>query len=217
MSTTPRTIIVGITPGQSTASYTLAPGLAQYVQSVYVEVDNTAGADTRPLLTVSEQSGVVIAKKRQGESITAGTSGSATWALRLTDETAASGTAAGFIRYVFANTGSWLSITTTGTGPSGDGVFFNDSGGGFKFVATNPVFGELLVQVPFVHLLTANNDLRLQDNGDATWNGQFLTLTYAAGVEIDTNGGDVLVDLNAAGDKFVVNDSGGNPIFTLTG
>ncbi len=75
--------------GVDTQSYKLAPGLLQYVESVYVEVDNSAGGDARPTLTVSEQSGVVIAKKRQGEAIASGDTGSATWALRLTDEQAA--------------------------------------------------------------------------------------------------------------------------------
>lgn len=78
-------------PGNGTATqqFELAPGLLQYVQSVYVEIDNTAGADARPTLTLSEQSGVVIAKKRQGEAIPAAGTGSATWALRLDDEHAA--------------------------------------------------------------------------------------------------------------------------------
>lgn len=91
----PRTIVVPISNTSDTVAYTLAPGLAQYVQSVYVEVDNTAGSDARATLTVSEQAGVVIAKKRQGEAIPAGDTGSATWALRLTDEDAATPSSGG--------------------------------------------------------------------------------------------------------------------------
>ncbi len=72
--------------GTDTQQYELAPGLLQYVESVYVEIDNSGGGDARPTLTLAEQSGVVIAKKRQGEAIGGGNSGSATWALRLTDE-----------------------------------------------------------------------------------------------------------------------------------
>jgi hypothetical protein len=81
----PRTINIGGSRA-ATQQFELAPGLLQYVQSVYVEIDNSAGAAARPTLTLSEQSGVVIAKKRQGESIPAAGTGSATWALRLDDE-----------------------------------------------------------------------------------------------------------------------------------
>ena len=91
MSTEPRTIQPPFDPGQSSLAYTLAPGLVQYVQAVYIEVDASGSGDVRPVLTVKEQSGVVIAKKRQGESITGGGSGSATWALRLTDESGGGG------------------------------------------------------------------------------------------------------------------------------
>ncbi len=82
---TTRTIVVSGN-GTDTLSYQLAPGLAQYVQSVLVNVDATAAADVQPTLKVKEQTGVVIAAKRQGEAITGGTAGSATWALRLDDE-----------------------------------------------------------------------------------------------------------------------------------
>jgi hypothetical protein len=77
-------------PGNGTATqqFELAPGLLQYVQAVYVDVDNSGGTATSPTLTVSEQSGVVIAKKQQGKTIDAGVTGSATWALRLDDEVA---------------------------------------------------------------------------------------------------------------------------------
>lgn len=96
-------------PGSQTDTqqYELAPGLLQYVQSVYVVVDNTAGAAAKPTLTISEQSGVVIAKKRQGESIPAAGSGSATWALRLTDEGGAG------IQFDIENVGGFLHVTAS--------------------------------------------------------------------------------------------------------
>lgn len=106
----PRTIRVGISGTSAVESYTLASGLAQYVEAVYVEVDNTAGADAQPLVTLSDQSGVVINKKRQGGTITGGDTGSASWALRVADETT------GVIRYVFPNVGAWLAIEATGQG-----------------------------------------------------------------------------------------------------
>jgi hypothetical protein len=64
----------------------LPPGLLQYVQSVLVQVDATAAPAVRPTLSIAEQSGVVIATKRQGEAIPAADTGTATWALRLVDE-----------------------------------------------------------------------------------------------------------------------------------
>lgn len=75
--------------GTQAQAFTLDPGLFQYVQSVLVEVDNTAGPDVRPTLSVQTVNGAPIADKRQGEVIPAGDTGRATWALRLTDEGAA--------------------------------------------------------------------------------------------------------------------------------
>jgi hypothetical protein len=114
VSAQPRTIVVPLTPGQATAEYQLAPGLAQYVQSVYIEVDNTAGADARPVLTFSEQAGVVIGKKEQGRTITAGGTGSASWFLRGTDETAAGGAVAGQLG---TYTSFGLTVPTNSTTP----------------------------------------------------------------------------------------------------
>ncbi len=85
--------------GTDTQQHELAPGLLQYVESVYVEIDNSAGGDARPTLTLAEQSGVVIAKKRQGEAIGGGNSGSATWALRLTDEQPAAAVQSAYARF----------------------------------------------------------------------------------------------------------------------
>jgi hypothetical protein len=75
--------------GTSVQAFTLDPGLLQYVQSVFVTVDNSGGGDIQPTLTVQTNNAVPIAKKQQGRSIAAGDSGSATWALRLDDETVA--------------------------------------------------------------------------------------------------------------------------------
>jgi hypothetical protein len=69
-----------------TQSFELAPGILQYVQSVLIEVDTTASADTTPQLTVKTQDGVPVADKAQGKAMTGGASGRATWALRLDDE-----------------------------------------------------------------------------------------------------------------------------------
>ncbi len=113
--TEPRTINL---PGSRarTQTYELAPGLLQYVQAVYVEIDNTAGAATSPLLAVSEQSGVVIAKKAQTGAIGAGTSGSATWALRLDDETPQVNTS-GFLHWGTNTDSGSQGLTLDGHGP----------------------------------------------------------------------------------------------------
>lgn len=74
-----------------TQEFTLDPGLFQYVQSVLVQIDNTAGPDITPTLTVATVNGTPIADKTQGSVIPAGDTGRATWALRLTDEGAGGG------------------------------------------------------------------------------------------------------------------------------
>ena len=121
----PRTIIVPLTSPGQTATYRLAPGVTQYIQSVVATVDTSASGDVTPVLTISEQSGVVVGDKQQTNAITGGGSGRATWALGLADETLP---ASGFIRYDFENSGDYLDIATTGVSPvSGEGVQFTVS------------------------------------------------------------------------------------------
>jgi len=72
--------------GGSTMSYRLPAGLFQYVESVYVELDTSGASDARPELAIATDNGVVMARKRQGEDVLGGDTGSATWALRLDDE-----------------------------------------------------------------------------------------------------------------------------------
>lgn len=84
----PRTIVV---PGNGTnsLSFVIEPGVTLDVESVLAGVDATgAGGPVTATLSVSEQAGVVIANKRQGETVDAGVTGSATWALRLADDAA---------------------------------------------------------------------------------------------------------------------------------
>ncbi len=83
----PRTINAPVN-GTGTVSFTLPPGITLDLQAVFATIDATAAGATTAELTISEQSGVVIAKKRQGETVDAGVTGSATWALRLGDESA---------------------------------------------------------------------------------------------------------------------------------
>lgn len=93
--------------GTQTQSFVLDPGLFQYVQSVLVEIDNTAGPDVQPTLTVETNNGVALADKQQGRSIPAGDTGRATWALRLDDEKRT-------IDRIFSSDGSILVFDPTG-------------------------------------------------------------------------------------------------------
>ncbi len=172
--------------GTDTQSYELAPGLLQYVQAVYVTVDNSAGGDARPTLTLSEQSGVVIAKKRQGEAIAAGDTGSATWALRLTDEQNETGE----IRYDTVNVGDWLYVETTGHGgPDSKGIEFQDSAGrGISLLSDG---GTILIQKPTGPGHTA-------PDFDANLDGMLLQGTGDMAVQSDAN-----LTLTGSGDTSV--------------
>jgi hypothetical protein len=83
--------ITGKTPGSgaSSLSYTI-PGSGLDLESVYAVIDASAAtADVTAELTITDQSGVVIAKRTQALTVPAGDTGSATWALRLDDDNAA--------------------------------------------------------------------------------------------------------------------------------
>ncbi len=150
--------------GTDTQSYELAPGLLQYVQAVYVEIDNTAGADARPTLTLAEQSGVVIAKKRQGEPVAAGDTGSATWALRLTDEGGGTNTLG--LHWGTNTDATSLGLTLNAQGP----VLIDTSGFGYT--------------------VTTDGGAISEDTGGNTYN----TSTDGGGYTVDTGGGSALFD-----------------------
>jgi hypothetical protein len=91
----PRTIDAPIPGPANTQVFTLPPGVTLNVEAVYIEVDTTgAGGPVTGELTIAEQSGVVIAKKPQSQTVDPGIAGTATWALRLGDD-AAGGTPSG--------------------------------------------------------------------------------------------------------------------------
>lgn len=92
----PRTIDAPIDGPAVTQTFVLPKGVTLDVEAVYIEVNaGGAGGPVTAELTISESSGVVIAKKRQSAPIDPGGPGSATWALRLGDEAAAAGGGAG--------------------------------------------------------------------------------------------------------------------------
>lgn len=114
MAGEPRTIDAEIPGPAQTQTFSLPQGVTLDLESVYIEVDTSgAGGPVGAELTIAEQSGVVIAKKRQAEKIDAGGAGSATWALRLADEAAA---AAGGITLIKNNDGSITVLN--GAGPT---------------------------------------------------------------------------------------------------
>lgn len=82
---TPRTVVLPVDGTNNVESFTLPPAIDFKVQSVYVEFDGSTGSVT-PELSISEQSGQVIARKRQSEATDAVNPASATWALRLADD-----------------------------------------------------------------------------------------------------------------------------------
>lgn len=96
--------------GTDTVSYSLPPGLFQYVESIRAVIDNTGGGvAVKPELEVATANGVVIATTKQSESIPAGDTGGATFALRLTSG-GASTPVGGGIDFDIDNEGGWLYV-----------------------------------------------------------------------------------------------------------
>lgn len=147
--------------GTGTLTYPLAPGVFQYIQSVLIEVDNGAGPDTRPVLSVQTHDGVAVADKTQGSVIPAGDTGRATWALRLTDETAGGG--GGFVP---TDTNSSNLYDGSANVPAGGVQLpWNDGGGAALLDLTNPLAPT--VNVAGVYALTIGIDGAAQPIGAA--------------------------------------------------
>jgi hypothetical protein len=107
--------------GTNSATFPMPNNVPLAVSSVLATINNAAGGDTTAELVVRDSSGEVIATKRQSEVIPAGGTGTATFALRLTDEGAAG--AAGIEFDTFPQAGTWLYIETTGSDPNtGNGL-----------------------------------------------------------------------------------------------
>jgi hypothetical protein len=177
----PRTIVVGLESLGPQATYQLAPGLAQYVQSVYAEVDTSGSGDVEATLTIREQAGVVIAKKRQGETIDGSGAGSATWALRLDDNQ----TASGAIRYKVLNSGEWLDIETTGHGASG--------GEGMRIATTgSDPANNMEINSDVQLAVRAGTNLLLEASELVAMN----VFTQGAAFILDTNNGPILLRMN---------------------
>lgn len=216
LSETIRTIRVGITGTSSAASYTLAPGLAQYVESVYIEVNNGAASGVHPVLTIAEQAGVVIAKRRQGGTIAAGNTGSATWALRLSGDDSGDTGLTG-IFYDTANSGDWLEVATTGSqayapaqGSAAGNTFGQVFDAGYSADA-------ILLQARdlFVELF---NNLFVESNGGS------MSFLSPGGFTIDSSASALLIKsgagaltLNSQGGGLTLDDEGGGVTLNATG
>ncbi len=204
-----------------------------------MEVTNAAAVDVNPVLTISEQTGVVIAKQEQSRAIAAGTSGTASWFLRAADEGAGGGSGIQFD--TDPQTGDWLLVTTTGTNPSTfDGIDLVASG---DIVAhsDNRITLEGTNQVDLESsLVNASADVFLvsSDDIELTGGGGFGFLLDVEKVQIvsgsDTNisaddnmnlGGDLLTFIRTAhGDTVIrigtshnvnVLDPSGNKVFQI--
>lgn len=98
--------LTGKTPGNGSNSLTYTiPGAGLDLESVYAVIDaSLAATDVTAELTITDQSGVVIAKRTQSVTVPSGDTGSATWALRL-DDAGAGGALTGAIeRVAYAQT-----------------------------------------------------------------------------------------------------------------
>lgn len=214
---TPRTIVIAGN-GTSVLDYNLPPGVYQYVQAVLANIDNTAGAAIRPTLRVKEQTGTVIATTRPAESIPAGGSGSTTWALRLSDSSAATGSA-GIVYDLEPQSGGFLfSDTTTGTTGSGYGTEIIDTSGAGVHIMSDYGGGA-------GNMLIENNGdagTIVQDAGSSglillAYGGPaLLEGTAVAIVSTDLASPGVTITLAGGGtNDLTVNDSLGNPIFRV--
>ena len=138
MAASPRTIVVRGT-GTNSASFEIPGGVDMAVQAVLVNVDASAAGDTTAELQIIEQSGVVIAAKRQADVIPAGGSGSATWALRL-DDGGAGANLTGFLHWGANTDAANQGLTLTGHGAfnftTGGNSFSTGTGGGAYSVTT---------------------------------------------------------------------------------
>jgi hypothetical protein len=142
---TPRTVVVPGAGGNS-LSFEIPPGVEFDVESVLADVDTSAAGATFGELSIADQSGVVIATKRQGLPIPGGSSGTETWALGLNDEEAAAAAATAPFCAAGIN-GSYVvnnnALTNIGIDPgalqdSGQGVFGEDiTAGGVTGVKIN--------------------------------------------------------------------------------
>ncbi len=170
-------------------SFTLPEHLGVQVESVHVEIDNTAGPDVTPTLQVQDASAATVARAEQDAAIPGGDTGSATFALRAGDSR-------GGIRYGRHNSGTWLDVATTTV----DG-FTGDTGAGkaVTFDMPNNANGGSLV------VRNGTGDTVFDAGGDSAGNygidlraGGLGSLNISAPFTFWDNGGGIVRILNVS-------------------
>lgn len=207
----------------ATKTFVMPASVELDVQSVVATIDNSSGATpVTATITIKDQGGEVIDANAQSETIPAGGTGLATFARRLVDRSA-TGTAAGFIKYDFLNSGDWLNIKTTSSS-GGDGMVFEAELGDVRFFVDDAATGAFRVDSPFVRFDTSGVSLRLLDSGEtfftgdlgATWSFGGFALSSDGGIDLDASSGahNITLDITT-GQSVQVNDHLGNPIFRV--
>lgn len=197
----PRTIVVNPDSAPTNSlSFTLPPGVAIDVESVLAAIDATAAGDTTATLTIADSSGAVIARKAQGQVVTGGVVGSATWALRLTDDGGGAGPDLGDVRFNDLNDElplRWLEVTTNDRGPSGSSVKFHAQPSFNVFVDdAGPPFTALFG----VTVNASNTRLSLtHDTADVTGYSHLRLISDTGDVVMTAGGGDVKIRAFIAG------------------
>lgn len=116
-------------PGPS-ATFQIPADVVPFVDSIYAEIDNTAGSDTTPTLEIRGPNGDTVAAVPQDDVVPGGDTGRATWALRLPGKRGGSaGTSS--LPAAFVNTNSTVTLNTwtvnTYTAISWDALRTNDA------------------------------------------------------------------------------------------
>jgi hypothetical protein len=84
-----QTVEVALSDPGPSATFPIPADIVPFVDSVYAEIDNSAGSDTVPTLEVRGPNGDTVAAVPQSDTLPGGDTGRATWALRLAAKAAA--------------------------------------------------------------------------------------------------------------------------------
>lgn len=224
-------------------TFTMPGGVALKVLSVVATINNGAGVAVTPELTIKEASGAVIATKRQGSTIPAGDTGTATFALRLSAEAAA---AAGIKFDTTPQSGGYLLVTTTGNNPATSyGIDLqgvddirvqttdiieldasdiliqggNSSITGPKTSSFLLSIGGIVIQQPVgstgdISVTSRDQLLLVSTNLLSAQTNAAMQLGAATTLTLEAGGG-IILSLLAAATSVTVKDSGGNAIFRV--
>lgn len=186
--------------GTSSRTYTLPSNVGQTVESVVATINNAAGGEQTVTMTIQDSSGEVIATRVQPDTIPAGDTGTATFALRLADDLG------GAIRFRKVNTGQWLEVKTTGEG----GDF--GSGWGITLIAQSK--GIVLDATGLSFFSDNGGDTIFDLSGDLTETVDgTANFTYNSGAFI-SYGADTTIQI-VSGTSLTVVDESFNPIFRV--